>query len=292
MKSIFFSTVFFLIFSFSSLYSQKKDFTFENHTAYFKSLYNFRFGEAASLLHRTDTNLVEYHFLAANYFWWIYLCEASSRIKDSISFHLHQSLNRIAGHDSLPAGYYLKLATYAFLARLSLFDNHYLDALLYVDNITDNILFSLSNADKSPYYKIMAGLYNYAAGYGKRSYWYLYPYFLTIPSGNEKKGIKQLLSLCDNPSFLIQNEANYFLMRIYYEAYEDYQNAALYCRKILQNNPDNLVYRALLYQIYTKMEKPQKAENQKNIYYQTLEKIKTQLTQGQYQYLRDIENIK
>ncbi len=290
MRNIFFATVFLL--SLSPLFSQSGRVTFENHTDFFKSLYNLNFKNAGSLLNRMDTGLVEYHFLVANYYWWNYLCDGSAQFKDSISLHLHLSLAKVAHQDSLPQAYYLKLTSYAFLARLSLFDNHYLDALLYANNITDNIEFSLKNADKSPYYKIMAGLYNYAAGYGKHTYWYLYPYFLTIPEGDEKKGLEQLQSLCDNPDFLIQNEANYFLMRIYYEAYSDYQNAAKHCRKILQNNPDNLIYRGLLIYIYTQINRTEEVSKQKQIYFQTLNILKSQLSEQQYHYLQDISNIK
>jgi hypothetical protein len=234
MKAIRISIASLILLQFSFVSAQQTNLFLSNHSQFFKELNSFQFVDVQNSIAKLDKSNIEYHFLEANYFWWRYMTEPSAvSLRDSLTFHLQESVKRIEKQKKKNSqSSFLQLTTYAFYARLALHEGNYFEAFQQANNITSNIEHSLKNAESSPYYTLTAGLYHYAAGYGKEEYWYLYPYFLMIPDGDEKTGIKMLQSLGDNPDFLIRNEANYYLMKIYKEAYLDYAAALIYAKEL------------------------------------------------------------
>ncbi len=293
MKAIRIGIASLFLFLFFFVSAQQTNFLLSNHSQFFKKLNSFRFVDAQNLINKLDQSDLEYHFLKANYFWWKYITEPSSvSLHDSLVFHLQESVKAIEKQKkSNFQSSFLELTTYAYFARLALHEGNYFEAFQQANNITSNIEYSLQKANSSPYYTLTAGLYHYAAGYGKKEYWYLYPYFLMIPDGNEETGIKMLHSLENNPDFLINNEANYYLMKIYKEAYHDYSTALVYAKKIVTLNPTNLIYRSTLIKILRKLNKTDVVKSEILKYNNALQNIKAQLNQKQYQYLKNLNKI-
>ena len=290
MKAIRISIALLILFHFSSVSSQQTNLFLSKHSQFFKELSSFQFVKAQNSIAKLDKSEIEYHYIVANYFWWKYMTEPTTNsLRDSLVFHLQQSVNRVEKQKNKDTqSSFLQLTTYAFFARLALHEGEYFEAFQQANNITTNIEHSLQNANSSPYYTLTAGLYQYAAGYGKKEYWYLYPYFLLIPDGDEKLGIKMLQSLGNNSELLIKNEANYYLMKIYKEAYLDYPTALIYARRIVNSNPTNLIFRNILITILRKLKKTKEVQNEIEEYDKALESIKNQLDSAQYQYLSNL----
>ena len=276
----------------SKVFCQEKVLTLAKHQIFFQKLNAFQFVDAKQILESKDSSIVEYHFLSAYYYWWQYLTTPFDKtLRVQFLFHLNASLSSVQNTNKNALTQYIELTTYAFYARVSIHEDKYLDAIQYVNKITSIIEYSMHRVDESPYYKLTSGLYNFAAGYGKRNYWYLYPYFLLIPAGDEEKGIVELKSLTDCEDYLLQNEANYFLMKIYMDGYNDFNYALKYSLSIANSNPTNLIYQGLLYKIYCEIGLITEVEKQKIVYLERLEEIRKELSLAQYNFLKNIENI-
>ncbi len=287
--------VFILLFSFSicsSISAQDGRLSLLSHQLFFEELTGFHFKEAKEILESKEKDIVEYHFLFSYFYWWQYLIAPSDHdLRKKLISHLDASIEKVESAETNALTQYIELTTYAFYARVLIYENDYLAAIQYVNKITSTIEYSIQKSEQSPYYKLTTGLYHFAAGYAKSEFWYLYPYFLFIPEGNEKKGIEELNDLVTIEDFLIQNEANYFLMKIYMEAYDDYQTALKYALKIVDNNPTNLLYQGLLYKIYCALNLNEEMAKQKELYYVKLKEIGGELSLKQYAFLENIENI-
>ena len=235
-------------------------------------IHRFRFPEMQQKIKKYPSkNSPVYPFLKVNYYWWMMVTSPSEKsYADSLEYTLDLTDKLIQKYPGETYKLILML-NQGYRFRWAFKKADYLDALIHAKRIFSPIKYALENADRSPYYKLTAAIYLFSVGYGKKEYWYLYPYFLLIPPGDEPKGLQWLKELTSHPYELISDEARYTLLRIYKDIYKEYDNAYGYARQLVSRQPANLFYRALYLQLAEKTGKltPEEEKNYFKIFHQT-----------------------
>ncbi len=235
-------------------------------------MHDFRFKEAKDYMEKNKSTVRrgEYLFFHVNYYWWLYVISNDKKIyHDSLVNFLNQANEFYKKNNEERS--YIALMTYGFDYRLAFKEDRFIDALRSAHKTARRIQTSLDSAEYSPYYKLTAAIYLFSTGYGREKYWYLYPYFLTIPDGDIQKGLDYLRELSGHSNPVIATEASYVLMRIYRDVYENYSKAYKESKKLVQVHPDNLFYLALHLQHRDKtgLLTPQDITNYRNKYQHT-----------------------
>jgi hypothetical protein len=94
------------------------------------------------------------------------------------------------------------------------------------------------NNDLSPEFMFGSALFNYYAAWFRQEYPILKPVLSLFPKGDKALGIQQLKNVYQN-AFWTRTEAQYFLMRIYYNEEDDEKAAYEYAEYLTATYPDN-----------------------------------------------------
>ena len=204
----------------------------------------------------------EYHFLKVNYFWWMMVATpGASAYRDSLMAEM-DSTDYALRHAKLTNNddYYIRLMNYGFRYRLAFKEERMLDGLIYANRTARNIKYALKHAEESPFLKLTAAIYLFTTAYGEEHYWYLKPYFLTIPKGDKKKGLQYLDELSRHPNRVVAQEATYVALRIYKDMLNNNRKALELAEQLVKDNPANLFYRAILIRLKNNLHEPIDAE--------------------------------
>ncbi len=109
--------------------------------------------------------------------------------------------------------------------------NHTRKTFSYFKKLNDN-------NELSPEFLFGSALFNYYAAWFRQEYPVLKPVLSLFPKGDKELGIKQLKEVYNN-AFWTRTEAQYFLMRIYYNEEEDERTAFEYADYLATTYPDN-----------------------------------------------------
>lgn len=252
-KGIFF---FLVCLAFKNLFATDEIFIRSFHYG-FKSVYNFEFTKADSvffLLKKDYPEEINTWVLGSNYYWW------KIRSGDDNSFNrkkyftcldeVEKILNKKKSAKQITQEdifHYINL--YSYRARMELFDNNYLKVFSYMNKCNAFILLSAGKEDTYEPFNLTSGLYNCFMAMAKKNHPFFAPYFLLAPSCDLQTGLKQLNKCSSASDFLLQTEANYFLMILYGEGDVDYVLSASYAEKLLSAYPDNLLYQYYLFKV-------------------------------------------
>lgn len=259
------------------------------------SLYHFRFAEADSIISDLEQNFPD-HYLSsvvrANYFWWKMI---SQQQNDEVESNYLQSLMQVedqlthaAIHDN--ASYddlFYAIHLYAFRARLDLMNGDYFKALRHLNQSIGYISKTLGKEQQHQAFMLTSGLYNYLAGYGRREYPLLGLYTLMYPEGNMEKGLFQLKQAADGEELLVNTEANYFLMKIFFELENKPLQALEYAAILVDQYPDNLIFMYYYHRIAAGLELQAETEKSRSDYFKALKNNK-QLSRSQLLYFEDL----
>ncbi len=234
----------------------QKDLLIENNFPFkvLSDIHNFDFIKARKNIDLSEDTISreEYLFLKVNYYWWAYVISNDNpSYRDSLRYYLNKS-NDFYKTANNNYGF-IALMINGFDYRLAFKEGRFIDGMLSARKMARKIQKSLDSAEYSPYYKLTAAIYLFSTGYGKEKYWYLYPYFISIPEGDMQKGINYLQELSENTNTVLATEATYTLMRIYKDLYSDYFKAYRLSKKLILWHPDNLFYLALHLQTKEKL---------------------------------------
>ncbi len=100
------------------------------------------------------------------------------------------------------------------------------------------------NNDLSPEFLFGSALFNYYAAWFRTEYPILKPVLAFFPKGDKALGIKQLKEVYSN-AFWTRTEAQYFLMRIYYNEEDDEKTAFEYADYLARTYPDNAYFQRI-----------------------------------------------
>ena len=254
-----FSRILFLLaFSFVSQnsFSAEADLT-ELFSKGFRCVYNFEFEKADSIvviLKKNYPTEPRTYVLGANYYWW------KIRSGDDNSFNRKKYSSSLDELEKLlekkkvakqmkqeDIFHYINL--YSYRARLELLDNNYLKVFSYMNKCNAFIMVSSGKEELYEPFNLTSGLYNCFMSTAKKNHPLFVPYFLFAPDCDMEAGLKQLDKCCSSSDFLLQVEANYFLMILYGEGEVDYSLSASYAEKLSSQYPNNLLYQYYLFKV-------------------------------------------
>ncbi len=133
---------------------------------------------------------------------------------------------------------FILAAAYGFKGRYYAEQHSFIKAAGAGSNALDYLYKFKGRAELSPEFLFGDALFNYYAEWIKKEYPLLRPVLLFFPKGNKELGIKQLKEVAYN-AFYTRTEAQYFLMRIYYNE-ESREDLALPTARYLGTTfPDN-----------------------------------------------------
>ncbi len=189
-------------------------------------------------------------FLKTNYFWWMTVTSPQEAyLRDSLRKYIVSTEKQLPRHTRDKDEYYIRLMNYGFRFRLAFKEDRFLEGLKYAHKLSSEIQYAIDSVDKSPFLKLTAAIYLFSVDYGRQKYWIFYPYFLLIPQGDIRLGLKYLKELSVHSNEVIATEATYILMRIYKDLYKEPEKAYPLAQKLVRQYPDNFFYRAVYMQI-------------------------------------------
>ena len=100
------------------------------------------------------------------------------------------------------------------------------------------------NNELSPEFLFGTALFNYYAAWFRSEYPILKPVLAFFPKGDKALGIKQLKEVYSY-AFWTRTEAQYFLMRIYYNEEDDERSALEYAEYLARTYPDNAYFQRI-----------------------------------------------
>jgi len=228
----------------------------------FRQLYDFNILSADSIVKneidlQPDSAL--WNLLSANVAWMEILAgnlentywnqQFKTRIKKA-----KQNLKRDGVEEHEKLFYYI--IVHAFKTRHELLNDNYLNAASDLNTCIDQITESFGREEEFESFYLTSGLYYYFMAKAYEDYILMRPYLMFYPDGDEEKGLDYLNRLTQSENIFLRNEANYFLMRIYFDLEEEYAQANSYSALLVSENPNNLIYNLYHIRILQKMNSP------------------------------------
>ncbi len=259
------------------------------------ALYHFRFHDADSIIGELEKQYPAHYLPSvarAQYYWWKLISQSEN---DSMKHQYLQSLlhaESLINHDVLEEDsdfndLFFLINIYASRARLDLMNQDYLKAMRHLAKSANFISLTLHQEDNFSPFLLTSGLYNYMAGHGEEIYPFFRWYSFRYPKGNKMAGIAQLKKAAHGENFLVKTEANYFLMKIYAEIEENYQEALPYARWLTDTYPDNLIFLHHYYEVMNQLNRKNISEQIRISFFQSLEENQ-QLNSQQIVHLRGL----
>lgn len=109
----------------------------------------------------------------------------------------------------------------------------------------------LKNPDLNPKYKLLAGLYHYAAAVTREERPLLRPFFGMAPPSNKDLGYRLLEEAASSDHPLIKTEGSYFLMKTNLEIAENTKESIRWSRHLVKAYPNNILYRYYMLTSYS-----------------------------------------
>lgn len=215
--------------------------------ASFRSLYHFRFEQAAKSLQHMSAKYPDNpltHMSAANFDWWLLI---SGIDDDSVRIDLEKHSSRVIDkygkrRDLTNEELYCLLSVYAINARVAVLQEHYLGSVAYLNQSIRYLKQSFGREASFPWFYITSGMYNYYVEREKITFPLLYPYLIMLPKGDMEKGMEQVRHAAGSSDEVLSTEATYFYFKILWEEEKDYKLAFQQLDKLISLYPDNLLY--------------------------------------------------
>ncbi|MEM7367513.1 MAG: hypothetical protein AAF587_02860 [Bacteroidota bacterium] len=199
------------------------------HDDYFRSraeqgldlTYNFEFEEAEDvfedLLEAYQDHPAPYFLLATNRWWQSYITideTYHAYIEEQLDLALDKN-EGLEDRDEAHLEYvFFQYMCYAFKTRLHTLRREWLSAANEGRKALPYLRDGLDYARSSPEFYFSAGIYHYYAATYPDKHYYVRPFMIFFPDGDEEKGIEELELAANTPNFA-QPEAMYYLGDIY-----------------------------------------------------------------------------
>lgn len=212
------------------------------------SLYNYDFINAHKhliYLKKHFPDLAETYLIETNYYWWkIISGENEVENFNACNIALDKALSQIekrTGRNISNENLFSLITIYAFKARLEIINENHVQVIHYLYKVINNLSASFEKEQAYFPFNLTSGLYNYFIEYAKQEYPLIAPFTAAFPEGNIKKGIEQLEKV-QKCSLVINNEATYFLMKIYTEAHPDFEKAMYQTKTLTDKFQNNILF--------------------------------------------------
>lgn len=247
-----------------------------------EKIYKFSFSKTKDnieILQKNNLNKNELLLIKTNYYWWQYL--SGNAEKQYLELCLKNCHNleqpEIINNSQIVFQY---ATIYCFIIRIYAVRKQYLKAISFLDKAMPYFEYAMQNENKHDGLMLISGLYNYLIDNSLNENPFFYPYLLIYPGGDKFHGLDLLHKCTKSDNVIVQTEAYYFLMKIYFEIEKKYGKAQLYAEKLLSKYPKNLVYRYEYCKILAVSQQYNKIVMQKKLIIDDINK-NTQLNQYQ-----------
>ncbi len=198
--------------------------------------------QEASSFSKEDLQLCQIHLN-----WWK-LISGYSEQKDFLETSnelIETYINQLESYrtDSVSNEILLRLLNgYTFRSRVQLLDDNYFSGLKDLRKCI-LLLEELNERQyKADELKLVNALYNYYHDFAYQNYYLLRPILMGYPDGNMTKGLDSLKELAQQSNWAVSAESTYFLAKIYLESEEDPSESMKYCKILLKEFPNNIIY--------------------------------------------------
>lgn len=187
------------------------------------------------------------HFTRSQFLWWMIITHPlDQRLEEAYNQGLGRSLTAIKplineGRSHSHTFYFINI--YAMQARLFLKKKEHLRTILSLKSCIDQIEVALGKEESYPPFYLSSGMYNYMSEYARDKFPFLSLYTLLYPRGDMALGLEQLEMAARSGHFIWRTEARYLLMKIFLELEQKPREALPLVRELLEQYPDNLIFR-------------------------------------------------
>jgi hypothetical protein len=261
-------------------------------TLTFEKIYNYQLSSADSLVTKeiNKSNACEWQLLKVNVAWWqivsgynedkywnkLFLNQIDQALKDIGKSNLEINKNR-----------YYFIILYAFRTRYDAFNEKYFSAVNHLNACINHIKKTFDKEEEYEPFYLTSGLYYYFMAKSWENYPLMRPYLKIYPKGNKVKGLSYLYKIANSKDIFLKSEANYFLMRIFYDMEKQFDKAEFHAEFLLKLYPENIMYRYYLIKILEDSGKSDEMQQQISLYKKYLEK-NTELSVSQKKYLLEM----
>jgi hypothetical protein len=237
----------------------------------YKKTYQFQFRKVDSIIAANDhvySKDLAYNLAIVNFYWWKLISGTQNgRYSDLVSKRIEtiektysQRKTKLPDEDL----FYL-ISIFAYNARVSLIDNSYFAAISHLSEYYSFLKLSFGIEPRYNSFYLTSGLYYFFVGYGREKMPILRPLLYYYMPGNMKKGISYLKIAENSTDWKINQESKYFLMKINFDIFKDYSQAAKYCNQLLALYPENLLFQLYMFRISMALNQVTIAKNRLNI---------------------------
>ncbi len=214
-------------------------------------LYNMRFDRAATLFNLVDQRYPEHPigpFLTALNTWWEILLDLSDESLDEDFFNAMQEVidrsDRMldADSESFDAKFF-KGAALGFRGRHRSNRGQWYRAARDGQRALSYVLSIAEHKDENIDFGFGQGIYEYFVEAMPEQYPVIRPLMVFFPSGNKENGLEILQRISDD-GYYTQTEATYFLLQIFHDFEQDYEQSLYYANKLVDRHPQNPFFRA------------------------------------------------
>jgi hypothetical protein len=252
----------------------------------YSATYHFQFQRVDSLIKQNDIMLksdLEYNLAVVNYYWYRLISARSNDNYSALISERIKSLSPLAGNSVKLAkdrDLFLLISVSAYKARVSLLDYSYVSALSDLSRYYSLLRISFGHElTYSPFF-LTTGLYLFFTGYAKEKVPAFTPILNHYNAGNKEVGLQYLKIASSSDNWKVSQEAQYFLMKIYFDVYHNYRESAKYCTSLLAKYPENLLFQYYMLKISMGVNQVENARTRLTLLENAAERNK-QLTVGE-----------
>lgn len=228
----------------------------------------YKFKDAASLIDKniSSTSKSPSENLAViNYYWWKLISgDNNSGYAEKIYSKVDELRDYYANHNTAISDEMLFYITsvYAFEARVCLLDHSYRKALSSLSKYYSTLKPSFGKEFKYPELNLTSGLFYFFTAYARERMPLFSPILRTYYSGDKQTGYDMIVKASKLGNEIVSEQSMYFLMKINFDIYENFQQSEQYCRKLISAYPANLLYQYYLFKIFLATDQKMKARDQ------------------------------
>lgn len=208
---------------------------------------------------------LSYNLALVNYYWWKLISAESNKSYANLisgkikNIELKYPVATIKIAD--PELFNL-ISIYAFKARVELKDYAYLAAINSLSRYYSFLKGSFGHENQFEPFLLTSGLYYFFAGLARDRYPIFAPILSHYQRGDILLGLYYLRKVSTSGDWKTRQEAEYFLMKIYFDIYKNYSESEKYCILLLNKYPNNLLYHQYLLTIRLASGQKQKAREE------------------------------
>jgi tetratricopeptide (TPR) repeat protein len=219
-------------------------------------MYNFKFDIAEAKYQELQQRYPEHplsYFLMGLSNWWKMMpyTENDPRLKSfepDFEKNMGEAINKAKkiydkNENNIEATFFL-CAAHGLMARHYAENSQEMKTINHARKVFSYFKKLNDNNELSPEFMFGSALFNYYAAWFKDEYPILSPVLAFFPKGDKDLGIRQLKEVSYN-AFWTRTEAQYFLMRIYYNEEDDDKRAFGFSEYLAKTFPDNPYYQRI-----------------------------------------------